>query len=92
MSEDTPFTNWANSKKMNAWIARYKGVKGCAVVISSTPAKAKDLFHKRVNAGEFNDIRLTDQAKAYGMKPDVITDTNDPRFKQLGYKAGAKNG
>jgi len=87
MAANTPLTNWAKGMKTFAWIARYKGVKGCAVVISRTPAGAKSLFHSRVNGGKEKDIRLTDQVQAYGMLPDVITDTSDYRFQQLGYKA-----
>jgi len=88
MSANTPLTNWAKGMKTFAWIARYKGVTGCAVVISRTPAGAKSLFHSRINGGDEKDIRLTDQVKAYGMLPDVITDTSDFRFKALGYKVG----
>jgi len=87
MTADTPFVNWAKSqKKTYAWIARYKGVDGCAIVIDTTPANAKARFHEAIHGGELKDVRLTDQVSAENMVPDVITSSEDPRFKQLGYK------
>jgi len=76
--------------KMYGWIARYKGTETGAVVIETTAAKAKELFHERLPGGEIKDVRLTDQVKADWLNPDVILSVHDDRIKQLGYKGSEK--
>jgi len=83
MTADTPLVNWAKEKKMYAWIARYKGAKGTAVVIEATPIRAKNRFHDFIQGGKLEDVRLTNQVPAIGMTPDVITDPDDPRIEKL---------
>ena len=73
--------------RMFAWLAKYKEGEGYAIVIEATPTRAKNRFHDLIQDGKLEDVRLTNQMRADGLTPDVITKDDDPRIQQIGFVA-----
>jgi len=73
-------------KKMFAWLAKDKGTETCVIVIDTTPGNAKRRIIKAYDSVELKNIRLTDQTKADGLIPDIITDPDDYRIEQLRFR------